>query len=250
MGKSKKPGKLIFVGYDIGKEKWKTIYLDGEKTKYKISNYGRVKNKNTKKILATILDRYGYEQVCLIHKGKRHSLTVHTLVAKYFIPNKEHKPQVNHKDGTKYNNFEFNLEWATSQENVIHAYRTGLHDYRAMGENHGLNVYTEEQIHDVCKLLEKCELGIKAISDKTGVSKATIHDIIAKKYWTQISCNYNIDNYSTKKVHGIDTDIQEKIIKLAKQQKSVHEIRAALNLPYSDNSNARIAYYVKKYKDN
>ena len=89
MGKSKKPGKLIFVGYDIGKEKWKTIYLDGEKTKYKISNYGRVKNKNTKKILATILDRYGYEQVCLIHKGKRHSLTVHTLVAKYFIPNKE-----------------------------------------------------------------------------------------------------------------------------------------------------------------
>ena len=248
MGKSKKPGKLIFVGYDMDKEKWKSIYLDEEKTKYKISNRGRVKNKNTGKILATILDRYGYEQVCLIHNGKRHSITIHTLVAKYFIPNKEHKPQVNHKDGTKYNNFDFNLEWATSKENMIHAYETGLHDYRAMGENHGMNVYTEEQIRYVCELLEECKTSIKEIVNKTGVSKTTVYDILSKKYWTQISCEYNIDNFSTKKVHGIDTEVQKKIIELAKQQKSVKEIRLALNLPYSDNSNARISYYVKKYK--
>ncbi len=49
---------------------------------------------------------------------------VHRLVAKYFVPNPNNYPVVNHLDHDKHNNSSSNLEWTTTQKNIHHSYTT------------------------------------------------------------------------------------------------------------------------------
>jgi hypothetical protein len=58
------------------------------------------------------------------------SYMMHRLVAQVFLNNLENKPVVNHKDGNKLNSNLNNLEWASYQENSIHAYEYGLNKSR------------------------------------------------------------------------------------------------------------------------
>jgi hypothetical protein len=57
---------------------------------------------------------------------KRRTYFVHRLVALAWVPNPCNKPNVNHIDGNKTNNHPSNLEWVTSSENSLHAFRLGL----------------------------------------------------------------------------------------------------------------------------
>lgn len=111
-------------------EDWKTI--KGYE-KYKISNLGEIKNSKTGRILKKDKSRNYYE-VVLSEKGKIKKYSVHRLVAEYFIPNPENKPQVNHKDGNKLNNKVDNLEWVTCSENILHSYANGLQIHNQLGK--------------------------------------------------------------------------------------------------------------------
>ena len=53
---------------------------------------------------------------------------VHRLVAMTFIPNSNNYPEVNHKDGNKWNNCVDNLEWCDRSMNMKHAYQMGFLD--------------------------------------------------------------------------------------------------------------------------
>lgn len=68
-------------------------------------------------------NRYGYVDVKLGKLGVEKSHLVHRLVAIAFLDNVEDKPQVNHKNGVKWDNNLENLEWATKSENRLHSYQ-------------------------------------------------------------------------------------------------------------------------------
>lgn len=62
-----------------------------------------------------------YYRVALYNESGRKEVSIHRLVAQYFIPNPKNLPWVNHKDGNKHNNDVSNLEWCSPSENEIHS---------------------------------------------------------------------------------------------------------------------------------
>ncbi len=106
------------------KEEWRDI--EGLEDWYEISNLGRVKSIDHRKILKTNVNNKGYETITFTFQNKTIHKLIHRLVAQAFIPNPKKLPQVNHIDGNKLNNNVKNLEWCTGSENMKHAFRTGL----------------------------------------------------------------------------------------------------------------------------
>ena len=123
-------------------EIWKTAIYDGEiyEGLYKVSNLGKILSLNynhTGKpgLMNPGTDKDGYFQVNLRKNGKPKWCSVHRLVAETFLENPDNKPEVNHKDEDKTNNFVFlnedgsvdkeksNLEWKNHRDNCNHGTR-------------------------------------------------------------------------------------------------------------------------------
>lgn len=100
-------------------EQWKEIELyDG---KYHISNNGDVLNMNNSTLVATCMDATNrYLTVSLYQLGKLKTFRIHRLVGLYFVPNPDNLSDVNHIDGDKLNNNDWNLEWTNPRENACH----------------------------------------------------------------------------------------------------------------------------------
>jgi hypothetical protein len=108
---------------------WKTlIYQNNTFDRFEVSSNGQIRNAITQRIYKLHLNKTGYFQVCvsLGSRNKKKIFRVHKAVAETFIPNPEHKSDVNHKDGNKQNNAVSNLEWTTHAENIDHAEKMGL----------------------------------------------------------------------------------------------------------------------------
>lgn len=128
-------------------EVWKDVVEQKFSANYAVSNYGRVKRKeHSTEVLFMgktkcvrnyserickeyIAAEYNYYPTVLLHssdKKRAEARSIHSLVAKAFLEKLPHHQCVNHKDGNKKNNHIDNLEWVTTQENIKHAYDTGL----------------------------------------------------------------------------------------------------------------------------
>lgn len=103
-------------------EIWKNLTIEGLE-KYQVSNYGRIKNRNTGQLLKLQKNIYGYMTVLLykclkMQKAKPCSFRVHRLVLQTFNPVENMEElEVNHIDYNRSNNLLSNLEWVTPSEN-------------------------------------------------------------------------------------------------------------------------------------
>ena len=86
---------------------------------YYINRSGKIKNK-LGATLSPFKTKNGYMKINIKKKG----YYVHRLVAETFIPNPNHKMQVNHIDMNRTNNRVSNLEWVSQSENIKHAITT------------------------------------------------------------------------------------------------------------------------------
>lgn len=90
---------------------------------YSISTLGRIYSNRFHRFLDAQIDRCGYKVITI---RKKHYM-VHRLIANTFMGlDLDSKLEINHKDGNKLNNDISNLEIVTRQENMNHAWDTGL----------------------------------------------------------------------------------------------------------------------------
>lgn len=123
-------------------EIWKTI-KDYEGL-YEVSNWGRVRNTRTGRVLRHWKDEDGYLLVNLCKDGVRKHYKVHRLVAQAFIPNPDGLPEVNHIDQNKENNCVENLEWCDRAYNVRYSQAKTVYMLTLEGKLCGLWPSTKE----------------------------------------------------------------------------------------------------------
>lgn len=135
----------------------------------------------------------GYLRVGLMTDKGRKFFMVHRLVMEVYSPRKDSlQLQVNHIDGNKHNNHLENLEWCTGLENISHAKKNGLAK-KAKGENVGGSKLTEEQVLEICDLIQSGTDSLTAIGEKYGVTKYCISDIKRKRSWAWLTKDYNFN---------------------------------------------------------
>lgn len=140
---------------------------------YEITKEGQVINKTNGHILKPQPNSKGYLRVRIDGKLR----FVHRLVAEKYIPNPEHKEQVNHKNGDKTDNRTENLEWVSNQENRDHAVKNGLH---LSGE---ACPYSKLTLDQVKYIRQHPEITNREYACMYGVSEGAIYDIKHYKDW-------------------------------------------------------------------
>ena len=149
------------------------------KMPHRTSKWGRATKVHPSRIVEYDNTVDYYHEFDTTFNGKRYRKYVHHLVAKYFIPNPENKPEINHIDGNKSNNRVDNLEWVTHKENCQHAFDIGL---SPKGEKHGQSKLTPEMLIEV-KQLYSTGLSQRKVAKIIGISQPLVWAILHEKTW-------------------------------------------------------------------
>lgn len=169
------------------KEIWKDI--PGYEGYYQINESGAVKslnhyrdNKGYRILKAHKHYKTGYMQVHLFKSTVHSFWQLHRLMAITFIPNPDNKPHINHKDGNRTNNSIDNLEWVTSSENHIHAYKV-LHRKKPIGANAMYVEAINEKGKVIKSFMSLRKAGLEH-GDRLAIRQAILNNKIYKgTYW-------------------------------------------------------------------
>lgn len=172
-------------------EVWKDII--GYEGLYQVSNFGRVKSLQRKasgrknivneRMLKPQFNGE-YYHFGISKNGIQKIVLIHRIVASHFIPNPENKPEVNHLNGDKSCNEDWNLAWATEKENCKHAREvlnkkpgTGIWNQRKL---------TEAMVVDILAMYNTGSSQVE-IAKNYNITKRNINDVIKRRIWKQVN---------------------------------------------------------------
>ena len=214
------------------KEVWKDVlYRDIKPDMYQVSNYGRVRRKDTLKLMTPNIRGNGYAYVRLVigDGGSSRIFTIHRITAYHFCDgyDKMNTNIVNHIDGIKLNNFYKNLEWCDQKHNAQHAFDTGLQEIR-YGDDTNRHFVSSALVERICQMLVEYDGSIKPI---LGILKAEgiyctfsiIENIKQKETWTHISDKYFDKGYFDELRNNDIRTICENIKKYNGNRKDIME---------------------------
>jgi hypothetical protein len=150
-------------------EIWKHIRIDGQLSKYKISNYGQIKSFKYGKprILKVKSNIKGYKQLRLTNEnGKPAYVSIHRLVAEYFLDGFNSSLEIHHKDYNKENNRVDNLEAITTAQKI----------------EYSKNFLCINQVKTV-RLMCDNSVRQEIIANKLNISVSTVSNIKNNKYY-------------------------------------------------------------------
>ena len=185
-----KEGEIIDLVYPIDG------LVDVQPNMYAITNKGRAfslceyQYGGRIKELSLCENKDGYLQVSMKGLTRSRSIfRVHKLVALAFVPNPEHKGEIDHIDCNRKNNNADNLRWATRAEQMHHVSEQS---------------YNSDLVKAVAKDLEEAidtGLSINQIAKKNGVSDNYVRHIKYRDTYTNIvNCdrnNFHIQRFLT-----------------------------------------------------
>ena len=220
---------------------WQQLTVGNKKLKYYISPLGEIMNFKGKCLKQRVNNR-GYHIIDLYIDSVKTTFLVHRLVALNFIPNPNNLPTVNHKDGNKNHNYDFNLEWVSYSENNKHAYDTNLRK-SLKGIESPFAKYTEELVREICQRLEQID-SPKEISEELQVPLSLVRSIKSKESWISVSSEYQLRNTR----FFMDVDTRKKIIDLYNQGVSTKEIVGLIGWENNSKYYKRIKRVIDKSK--
>lgn len=220
-------------------EEWRpVVYGNIKRDMYEVSNYARVRNIHTGRILAQFTDvhKYKYIGVQTVDNGRR-TISLHRLTATAYIPKTEEdillgRDTVNHMNLFSDDNRACNLEWTTNEENIAYSHymyenilpvylveripkkgNNWSDGYCTSGENNGMAKYSDEVVHTICKCREQ-GMSYKECAAAAGLpdeynSLNYVSMICRGLKRKDISSQYNIDRvaYYRPKVSYSEQDI-------------------------------------------
>jgi len=145
---------------------------------YKISNYGKIINRNGKRLVSSPHHQSGYLQIRL---GKNKTCeVVHILVARTFLGEASlENPIVDHIDRNRTNNYVENLRWTDYKTNRLNS-----------KEIETFLQITEIQAKDICEKISSGMSISKIVKTNERYTKSIVEKIRQRIRWITISKDY------------------------------------------------------------
>lgn len=223
---------------------------------YLVSNYGFIHNLKTGNIIP-LNKNYDLNHHITVRlstiDGEAYSDELHRIVLSAFCPIPYQQSfDVNHKDGVKYHNWLWNLEWCTKSYNVQHAIQNNL---ISLGEDRNNTVATNEQIEEICELLSK-GYTTKEICSMVYIPNCDLRRLIQNikngHCWKHISSRYDLSNMY--KVSYTLNEDQIRVICSALEidnKLSAHELLQLVGINYNSmdkNTKSRYASFISSIR--